>query len=122
MSKLRYSKPEKSIFNSQQPRPGKVGFDARGHAVYEWSDELLTISGPQGERLRERALRNPALAIVNEAPSDLPAAGNTEGLRVGYNPYNSGELGQKRHTGKRVDLRELSKWIELKRRMPPDDK
>ena len=121
MPKSRSPKPP--LLNPTHPhtRPGRVNFDARGNAIYEWNGDLLNLSGSQGKRLRERALRNPALAIINETPSELIQPANTQGLRIGYNPYNSGELVQTSDTTqaarKRVNLRELSEWIKLKRRL-----
>ena len=98
--------------------PGQVKFDARGNAVYAWNDTRLTQDGAQAEHFRETALRNPNLTLADNAP----AAANTEmwndrGLQVGYNPYESGLLAGKKPAAKKTDIRELSKWIEMKRRM-----
>ena len=41
---------------------------------------------------------------------------NAKGTRLGYNPYESGLLKRKPAAPKR-DLRELSKWIEMKKRV-----
>ena len=46
---------------------------------------------------------------------------NPKGLKTGYNPYNSGALG-KQSWKKNKDLRELSKWIELKKKTAAKDK
>jgi hypothetical protein len=53
---------------------------------------------------------------------DLPVVTATEswndkGLQTGYNPYQSGLLAGKKPVAKKTDMRELSKWIEMKRRM-----
>ena len=50
---------------------------------------------------------------------NAPIRSNPKGLRVGYNPYESGVLAKKGPPRKR-DLRELSKWMEAKRKAKPD--
>jgi hypothetical protein len=102
-------------------RPGQIGFDDRGNAVYEWQDERLKQEGEAGERARDKALTHHGLAIVeDEAPVNAPIRSNPKGVRVGYNPYESGLLNRK--AGKKRDLRELSKWMEAKRNAKPDGK
>jgi hypothetical protein len=100
-------------------QPGHIGFDDRGNAIYEW-DGALKEEGEAGDRARNKALANPGLAIVDEeAPANAPIRSNPKGLRVGYNPYESGLLARKGQKKKR-DLRELSKWMEAKRNAKPD--
>lgn len=97
--------------------PGQIAFDDRGNAVYEWTDALLSVDGEDGERARSQALEHPGLSLVDEEPQQgVPIRSNPKGLRVGYNPYESGLLAKKEWK-KRRDLRELSKWIELQRRV-----
>jgi hypothetical protein len=96
-------------------KPGQIAFDDRGNAVYEWKEDYLAEDGAAGERARDRALAHPGLAIVeDEAPANAPIRNNTKGLRVGYNPYESGLLAKK-GPRRKVDLRELSKWMEAKK-------
>jgi hypothetical protein len=38
-------------------------------------------------------------------------------LQAGYNPYQSGLLAGKKPVAKNTNIRELSKWIETKRRL-----
>jgi hypothetical protein len=102
---------------SQQQKPGKVAFDERGNAVYEWNDESLTEDGEHGERARNKALQYHGLSLADdEPPKDAPIQQNPKGLRVGYNPYESGLLAKKERK-KKKDLRELSKWVDMKRRL-----
>jgi hypothetical protein len=101
-------------------QPGQIGFDERGNAVYEWQDESLTADGEAGERARNKALAHPGLAIVeDESPANAPIRSNPKGNRVGYNPYESGLLGKK-GARRKVDLRELSKWMEAKKNAKAD--
>ncbi len=111
------------VVEPREPKPGQPGqisFDERGNAVYEWQDGTLKEDGEAGERARKKALAHPGLAIVeDDVPANVPIRSNPKGLRVGYNPYESGLLAKKGQ-GKRRDLRELSKWMEAKRKAKPD--
>jgi hypothetical protein len=97
--------------------PGHIAFDDRGNAVYEWSSDRLVEDGDRGERLRRHALEHPGLSLMEEEPkANAPIRSNPKGLRLGYNPYESGVLANKERKRKR-DLQELSKWIEARRKL-----
>jgi hypothetical protein len=101
-------------------QPGQIAFDERGNAVYEWKEDYLTEDGAAGERARNQALAHPGLAIVEEeTPANAPIRSNPKGLRNGYNPYESGVLAKK-GLRRKVDLRQLSKWMEAKKIAKPD--
>jgi len=101
-------------------QPGQIAFDDRGNAVYEWQDQALNEDGEAGERARKQALAHPGLALVDdEQPANAPIRNNPKGLRNGYNPYESGLLARK-GTSKKRDLRELSKWMEAKKKAKPN--
>ena len=106
---------------AQKPsEPGQIAFDDRGNAVYEWKEDFLTADGAAGERARDKALAHPGLAIVeDDAPANGPIRSNPKGMRNGYNPYESGLLAKK-GPRKKVDLRELSKWMEAKKNSKVD--
>jgi hypothetical protein len=98
-------------------QPGRIAFDARGNAIYAWNEDQLSLDGEEGERARRKALEHPGLSMVEEEPvNNAPIQNNTKGLKLGYNPYESGLLPQKQ-TARKTDLRELSKWIEMKKRV-----
>jgi hypothetical protein len=101
-----------------EPRqPGRIKFDDRGNAIYAWNEDQLSLEGEEGERARRKALDYPGLAMVEDEPvADAPIKHNALGLTLGYNPYESGLLPQK-ETKKKTDLRELSKWLEMKKRI-----
>jgi hypothetical protein len=111
----------RTVERRAEPRgkPGQISFDDRGNAVYEWSNDKLAEDGEQGEEARLRALTYHGLTVVeDEAPKNAPIQNNTKGLRVGYNPYESGLLPNRAATPKKKrDLRELSKWLEMKKRV-----
>jgi len=95
-------------------QPGKIGFDDRGNAVYEWRD-VLQADSADADLLRKRALNNPTLAIVEDDGTAKGAVrDNKVGVRVGYDPYESGLL-SKKHARKKVDMRALSQWISAKK-------
>ena len=101
---------------SVEPRqPGRIKFDERGNAIYAWNEDQLSLDG----EARRKALDNPGLSMVEEQPVDnAPIQHNTHGLTLGYNPYESGLLSQKQEQPKKkTDLRELSKWLEMKKRL-----
>lgn len=98
--------------------PGRLERDDRGNVTWQWSDdENLNADDTLGAAERLRALVDPRLDVQEEQENPLsPAQSNTKGLKTGYNPYNSGALG-KQAWKKKKDLRRLSEWIELKKKM-----
>jgi hypothetical protein len=100
-------------------QPGRIAFDDRGNAIYAWNEDQLSLDGEEGERARRKALDHPGLAMVEDEPVvNAPIQNNTHGLKLGYNPYESGLLTQKQEAPKKkTDLRELSKWLEMKKRV-----
>ncbi len=102
---------------AQPGKPGHIAFDDRGNAIYEWDADYLSEDSEAAERARRRALSHPGLSLVDDEPeANAPIRNNTKGARLGYNPYESGLLSRKEDKRTR-DLRELSKWIELKKQL-----
>jgi len=101
--------------------PGKVEFDDRGNAQYQWRDDRMLEESEAGEKRRQRALSVANLVLVDdEPPPDLKTVQvNKQATRLGYNPYESGHI-QKTQRRKPTDLRALSKWIEARRNLPND--
>lgn len=107
----------RKVTPESREQPGDIAFDDRGNAIYQWKRSALEHDSEEAERLREQALEHPGLAIVDEEPRpEATIQANPKGLRVGYNPYESGMLDKKGRKTK-TDLRELSRWIEMKRKM-----
>jgi hypothetical protein len=98
--------------------PGHLGLDDRGNVTWEWQDEGdLLADDTLGGAERLRALVNPALQVKDDDEDPLnPIRSNPKGLKSGYNPYNSGALG-KQSFKKKKNLKELSKWIELRKKL-----
>jgi len=97
---------------------GQLATDDRGNVTWEWRDEPdLQADDSIGTAARLHALVDPSLDIVedDEEPRS-PLTVNTKRLKTGYNPYNSGVLGKQSWT-KKKDLGELSKWIELRKKV-----
>lgn len=101
---------------------GRIAFDDRGNAQFEWGNDLLAEDSDMGERLRDKALAHPGLAIADDEPRpNAPIRENPKGLRLGYNPYESGLLAKKERKPKR-NLQELSRWIDMKRKLGDSEK
>ena len=98
--------------------PGHMGVDDRGNRTWEWADEEdLLADDTLGAAERVNALVDPKLQVKDDDdPPDNPVRSNPKGLKSGYNPYNSGALGKQKWK-KKKDLRELSKWIEMRKRV-----
>jgi hypothetical protein len=101
-----------------QDEPGHLGVDDRGNTGWEWKDDHdLLADDSLGAAERMRVLVDPKLEVKDEEVDPMsPAQNNPKGLRSGYNPYNSGALGKQSWKKKR-NLRQLSEWIELRKRM-----
>jgi hypothetical protein len=116
MSRFNFIGRQRNDRTESPSEPGHVRFDDRDNAVYEWHDLSLEDDGVQNERLRRRALLNPTLALMdddNSSPLDIV---NNTGMRMGYNPYESGCLVRTQKDKGPKDLRALSKWIEQNRK------
>jgi len=100
--------------------PGRLAEDDRGNITWEWANnDVLQADDTLGGIERMRALVDPRLDVVDdEAPNSL--RDNTKGLKTGYNPYDSGKLG-KVERKRKMNLKELSKWIEAKRKVEGSD-
>ncbi|MCM2310922.1 MAG: hypothetical protein NDI84_05910 [Steroidobacteraceae bacterium] len=98
--------------------PGRLGTDDRGNVTWEWQDEGdLLADDTLGGAERIRALVDPSLQVKDDDDDPQnPMRSNPKGLKSGYNPYNSGALG-KQSWKKKKNLKELSKWIELRKKM-----
>lgn len=92
-----------------------IAFDELGNAVWQFApDEEVDLESSSAP---SRTLEHPALSIVDDEPPDSPTIRtNVKGLRTGYNPYDSGQLAGK-VARKPRDMRELSKWIELRKKL-----
>lgn len=109
-------KPEpKDAPSSDDRKSGRVKFDDRGNAVWEWS----VATGAFGREVstdRLKKLENSALSLAEDAPTPLDLVQpNPLGTVKGYNPYDSGKLGKTREAPKKTDLRKLGDWLKLKK-------
>ena len=94
---------------------GRVKFDDRGNAVWEW--QLATGAfGVEVSTQRLQKLEHPALSIAaDDAPTPFETVrANPLGAKKGYDPYDSGRLGKKPPPAKK-DLRKLGEWLKLQK-------
>jgi hypothetical protein len=94
---------------------GRVQFDERGTAVWEWS----IATGAFGREVtteRLQKLEHPALSLADDAPTPFETVrSNPLGTKKGYDPYDSGKLGKRPEPPKKKDLRRLSEVLKLKK-------
>jgi hypothetical protein len=93
---------------------GRVKFDARGNAIWEWQVATGAFTMEVSTQ-RLQKLENPALSIADDSPTPFDTVrANPLGTKKGYDPYDSGRLGKKPPPAKK-DLRRLSEWLKLKK-------
>lgn len=93
---------------------GRVEFDELGNAIW------VPFSGATGEDVMRRLLDDPSLAFSSDYSQGTQKRieQNPQGMKKGYDPYDSGLL-VKKEWKKKKDLRKLSDWI--RNRKPKDD-
>ena len=99
--------------------PGRLDLDDRGNVTWEWNQDsdILLADDTLGAMARVRALVDPSLKVADESQDPLRSIQcNPTGLTAGYDPYDSGTL-SKQSWKRKKDLRELSKWIDLRRKL-----
>ena len=100
---------------SSKKQTGRVQFDERGNAIWEWS----VATGAFGREVtteRMKRLENPGLSLADDAPTPFDKVKpNPLGVVKGYNPYDSGKLARAGLPPKKKDLRKLGDWLQLKK-------
>jgi hypothetical protein len=93
---------------------GRVQFDDRGNAVWEWAVGTGAF-GREVSTARLKKLENSTLSLADDAPTPVETVrANPLGMKKGYNPYDSGKLGKQQGPRKK-DLRRLSEWLKLRK-------
>ena len=94
---------------------GRVQFDERGTAVWEWSIATGAF-GREVSTERLKKLEHPALSLADDASNPFKTVrSNPLGTKKGYDPYDSGKLGKRPEPPKKKDLRRLSEVLKLKK-------
>lgn len=96
------------------PRTGRVKFDARGNAIWEWA----VATGAFGRDVsteRLKTLENHSLSLADDSSAEAARPGAPGGVK-GYNPYDNGKpRGSAAAAAKKTDLRKLGEWLKLKK-------
>ena len=112
------SAPDSPALVAGGPGTGRVKFDDRGNAIWEWSINTGAF-GQEVTTERLKKLHNPALSIVDEGhPPGETVRANPLGTKKGYDPYDSGKLGKAPAPAaprKKTDLRRLGEFLKLKK-------
>lgn len=89
---------------------GRIEFDELGNAIW------VPLSGASGEEVMRRLLDDPNLALSNDYAhgTQKRIEKNPQGVKKGYDPYDSGLL-VKKDWKKKKDLRKLSDWIRSRK-------
>ena len=125
-------------------KSGRVTFDARGNAVWEWAMST-GIFGRDVDSERLKKLEAPDLRIADDTPQKGKSFGtsvdqrgpgfdpyNTHSIKgakpeenrdTGRDPYNTLNAGRKKdgQRGKPTDLKRLSEWIKRQRELQKKD-
>ena len=93
---------------------GRVKFDERGNAVWEWAVTTGAF-GTDVSTERLKKLESHTLALADDAPPNDIAKQNPKGVTQGYSPYDSGLLVKEAAAPKKKkDLKRLSEWFKLR--------
>lgn len=94
---------------------GRVKFDDRGNAIWEWSIATGAFAREVSTERMQR-LEHPALSIADDAPTPFETVrANPLGTKKGYDPYDSGKLGKRPEPPRKKDLRRLGEFLKLKK-------
>lgn len=109
---------ERQLARLQSASRENIAFDDLGNAVWQFAPDEETSVDAAARPVR--MLDHPALSLVEEEPpASETIRTNMKGLQTGYNPYDSGQLARKAGRKPR-DMRELSRWIELRKKLGAD--
>jgi len=103
------------VAGDDDDRSGRVQFDDRGNAIWEWARSTGAFGGEiAAERLKK--LDNPTLSLADDSPSPYHTVrANPLGTKKGYDPYDSGKLGKRAGLARKKDLRRLSEVLLLQK-------
>jgi hypothetical protein len=115
------SSPDARASSPPAKQTGRVQFDERGNAIWEWAIATGAF-GREVSTERLQKLENPGLSLAEDAPTPSQRVkANPMGAVKGYNPYDSGKLGKLPEAPRKKDLKKLSDWLKLKKQAANND-
>ncbi|MBS1200941.1 MAG: hypothetical protein H6R27_1619 [Proteobacteria bacterium] len=88
---------------------GRIEYDELGNPVWR------PYTAVRSDQTLKRILETDKLSLVDGGQKQTSRAAD------GYNPYGSGLVQRDGERRKKKDLRALSKWVKMKKRMEPDE-
>jgi len=112
-------KTTKTTPGQTDPDVGQLGVDDRGNVTWQWRDSGDLLSDDElGAAERMSALLSSSLAISED--DELPAGPGGDGTAQrgpSFDPYERDGVARKPQRGRKKDLKQLSEWIELRKKV-----
>jgi hypothetical protein len=110
--KLKGLKVPQEFIDQEQAGAGKIEFDELGNPVW------VPFGGGTKEEVIARLLNEDKFSLQQDPKGGTldRIQSNPVGLKKGYDPYDSGLLNKDKFKKKR-NMRELSKWIETRKKL-----
>lgn len=109
--KLKELKVPQELIDREKTGAGKIEFDELGNPVW------VPYGGGSAQDVIARLLNEDKFSIQEDKGGAVDRIqSNPVGLKKGYDPYDSGILNKDKYKKKR-NMRELSKWIEARKKL-----
>lgn len=106
------------------PEAGQLGVDDRGNVTWQWKDSAdLLADDAVGTAERMSALLDTTLTLSEDEELPVEPGTDSPAERVkGYDPYERDGTTSRPQRAKKKDLKHLSEWIELRKKVSGNKK